>query len=94
MSITEYRSWVKFYAEEPFGDVRADLRAGIVSSLIARTMGGKKNAKPMDYMPIVAAQRDADAKAATHDQRVAGMRQVFEGNLGGMRVKRVRLQRE
>jgi hypothetical protein len=93
MPIAEYRSWVAFYAEEPFGDVRADLRSGIVASLIARTMGGRKTAKPIDYMPIVAAQREDDQRRVTTDARNAIMRQTFEGNLGTTRVKTARIRK-
>ena len=93
MPLDEYHSWLRFYAEEPWGDVRADLRSAITSALIARTMGGRKGATPMDYMPVVAAQRDADEKALDMRQRTAIIRQTFEGNLGGVRVRRVKLER-
>ena len=93
MTIDEYRSWLAFYEEEPFGDVRADLRAGIVGALIARTMGGRKGAKPMDYMPIVAGQMRADEASMGIDARTRQMRQSFEGNLGPLRVRKIALER-
>jgi hypothetical protein len=91
MSAAEYRSWVAYYGEEPFGDVRADLRAGIVAAVIARTMGGNKRAKPIDFMPIVRGQRERDEQNA--NVRRVMIRQGFESNLGAMRVRRLKLRR-
>lgn len=88
----EYTAWLAFYEVEPFGDVRADLRAGIVSALIARTMGGRRDASPLDYMPIVEADRQEREKEMTQRERNAAMRQVFEGNLGSMRVRKVKIR--
>lgn len=34
MSSAEFAEWVGYYEIEPFGDLRADYRAGIVASLI------------------------------------------------------------
>lgn len=41
-----------YYSLEPFGEERADLRAGIISSTIANVNRGKhKPFKPTDFMP-------------------------------------------
>lgn len=93
MTVTEYQSWLVFYREEPWGDVRADLRSGIVAALIARTMGGKKNARPIDFMPVVDARRKDEERAMSQSQRNAISRQIFEGNLGPMRVRRTKVKR-
>lgn len=93
MPVAEYRSWTMFYEEEPWGDVRADLRSGIVAALIAKTMGGRKNARPIDFMPVVQSQRKADASRMTQRQKNRVMRSTFETNLGPMRVHRVRIKR-
>jgi hypothetical protein len=51
MPATELTEWALFYQQHPFGEFRADLRAGIVASVIATT-SGNKNAKPTDFMPL------------------------------------------
>jgi hypothetical protein len=50
MPATELAEWIAFYNDSPFGEYRADLRAGIVSTVIARTQGNT-TAKPSDFMP-------------------------------------------
>jgi hypothetical protein len=49
-----------YYSLEPFGDSRADLRTGIVASLIANIHRGKdqKPYKPEDFMPRIAEPED------------------------------------
>jgi hypothetical protein len=93
MTVVEYRQWQAFYALEPFGDVRADMRSGIVAALIARTMGGRKNATPLDYMPIVAAQDKEREAAQTQRDRNVQARAAFAGILGPIRLRRVNLKR-
>lgn len=48
----EFAEWVAFYQLEPFGEERADLRAGIISSAVAN-YSGKINepTRPRDFMP-------------------------------------------
>ncbi len=45
--------WMEYANLEPFGEERADLRAGIVASTMANVWRGKngKAAKPGDFMP-------------------------------------------
>ncbi len=53
MGASEFRDWQTFYELEPFGDVRADLRAGIVAATVAnahRDPRKGKPARPQDYM--------------------------------------------
>jgi hypothetical protein len=52
MTAVELREWVAFTEVEPWGDVRADYRAGILPSVMANVMGGNKKT-PADYMPFV-----------------------------------------
>jgi len=53
MPATELAEWGVYYKDQPFGEFRGDLRMGILASLIARTMGGSKSAKPSDFMPFM-----------------------------------------
>ena len=46
--------WQAFYDLEPFGEMRGDLRAGIVASTVANVMGDpKKPLSPSDFMPLL-----------------------------------------
>ena len=53
MSAAEMSEWQAYYTINPFGDVRDDLRAGIVASTIANANRGKgqKPFAPADFMP-------------------------------------------
>jgi len=57
MPLAEYHSWIDFYTVEPWGDFRADLRTGLLATVIVRMLGAKgSRAKPLDFMPIIARQ--------------------------------------
>lgn len=55
MSAREFGEWMAFYALEPFGDNRADLRIGILAALTANiARDEKRRSKPYeadDFMP-------------------------------------------
>ena len=53
MSGREFVHWMAYYNMEPFGEMRADLRAGIIASTIANVNRGKRHAafKPDQFMP-------------------------------------------
>lgn len=74
MSHREYRDWQEFYALEPFGDERADLRAGIVASVIANVnRDAKKHPEPFapgDFMPFYEKPAPSPAELA-HKIRAA-----------------------
>lgn len=48
MSARQLRRWQRFAAEEPFGEERADWRAGQVAAQVARSVGLRATAT--DYM--------------------------------------------
>jgi hypothetical protein len=55
ISSRELTEWLVYYSLEPFGDERADLRAGIVASTVANSVRDpKRQAKPFEprqFMP-------------------------------------------
>lgn len=56
-----YREWQTYATIEPFGDERADLRAGIVASTIANCLARKKGRpafRPADFMPLFETKQD------------------------------------
>jgi len=93
MPVAEYRSWMDFYQVEPWGDLRADLRAGIIASTFVRLMGAKgARPKPLDFMPIVAAQqqrkRARDGGAASELR--AALMVGFKGRVKHIKLKGAR----
>ncbi|HMW57858.1 hypothetical protein [Accumulibacter sp.] len=58
LSYAEFQEWCWYYQIEPWGEDRADLRAGIVASTIANYAGklraeGADPAIPADFMPYL-----------------------------------------
>ncbi len=55
MSSAEFAEWMAYYAIEPFGEERADLRMGVLASLIANINRDPKKQRepftPSDFMP-------------------------------------------
>jgi len=87
MSVVEYRAWIDYYAVEPFGDFRADLRSGVVASTVARMLGGKgSRPKPLDFMPIV--KRNLERQRAASGNPGAELHAAILSGFKG-RVKRV-----
>ncbi len=52
-SSRELTEWMAYFQLDPFGEERADLRAGIVASTVANSQRGRKGVafKPKDFMP-------------------------------------------
>jgi hypothetical protein len=68
MSSRELSEWIAFNAISPIGDERADLRSGIVASVMAnchRTKG--QPFRPVDFMPF--AQDNSQPRRAFDDLR-------------------------
>lgn len=57
ISSREFSEWMAYDRVEPFGDERADLRIGVLSSLTANIHRDKKKRSeaysPLDFMPVV-----------------------------------------
>ena len=58
LSYAEFQEWCGYYKIEPWGEDRADLRAGIIASTIANYAGklraeGADPALPADFMPYL-----------------------------------------
>lgn len=58
MTMTEIRGWMSYYECEPWGEDRADLRAGIIASTVANSYRSRGPVlKPGDFMPQFGKQR-------------------------------------
>jgi hypothetical protein len=57
--------WQAYSQVEPWGEERADLRAGIVASTVANVNRGPKQAafEPGDFMPVFDVDEEPDAAA-------------------------------
>lgn len=66
MPYEELQKWSDYYALEPFGEIRADLRAGAICATFANAnRDPKKRAEsyvPSDFMPYLKQQADEEPK--------------------------------
>lgn len=70
MDVQEFQLWQALYAVEPWGDIRADLRAGVVASTVVNWAGktlkqGAPDKRPSDF--LLFSQPKAQAPAAEPD---------------------------
>jgi hypothetical protein len=49
----EFLEWLEYWRQEPWGEERADHRAGVISAVIANVNRGKNSPmfRPADFMP-------------------------------------------
>ena len=75
----QFAEWMAYSRVEPWGEERADLRAGIVASTIANVNRGKdkKPYKPQQFMP--------DFEPVDEATRVQRMLESVRRSLGGKR---------
>lgn len=48
MSAKELNEWMAYWALEPWGEVQADYRAGVVASMVLNSQGAKNKGKPFE----------------------------------------------
>lgn len=86
MSVQEFFEWAAYFQLEPWGEVRADFRAGITSAVIANAnrAKGTKAFTPVDFMPFVKAgptqMKSADIKSALNTFAAISNRRFKDGN--------------
>ena len=87
ISERELAEWIAYYGLEPWGEERADLRAGIVASTVANTNRGGNNRahKPSDFMPkfdLTGEQVTDSGKTANLDvtDQVRSVLELFSSN--------------
>lgn len=73
-TLREFARWVEYFKLEPWGEERADLRAGIIAATIANVnRGGGKAATPQDFMPDF----DPRPKVQSLEEQEAVMARAF-----------------
>ena len=50
MTVRELGEWLAYYAVDPWGEQRADLRNGILAAQVANALGAEPRATPADFM--------------------------------------------
>jgi hypothetical protein len=77
MTSAQLSEWMAYAQLEPWGEERADLRAGIIASTQANSMKGKKGKpfKPQDFM----AKFEPEDEEATSAMMIAKMRAALGG---------------
>jgi Protein of unknown function (DUF4035) len=68
ISSREFTEWMAYYTLEPFGEARADLRAGEVAATIANVHRDPAKSRPFtapDFMPYLSERDGEDAAAAS-----------------------------
>lgn len=64
----EFVEWLAVYELEPFGEERADFRAGIIASTVANSVS-KRHFSPRDFMPKWDRQVAAKPQQSLDQQR-------------------------
>lgn len=77
MPAREFAEWGVLYAQEPFGDLRADLRAGIIASTVASQYSNKP-VRTRDFMPFLDAGLSASERARARAPDDGGARNAFD----------------
>lgn len=80
MSAAELTEWMAFYKLEPFGDERADLRAGVVAATIVNVHRTSKNdpiAQPMDFMPL--SKQEDDPIKVSNSRFINVIKEIWGG---------------
>lgn len=89
MSSAEMAEWMAYAMIEPFGEARADLRMGIIASLLANIYRDPKKRrqayKPEDFIPQFQTETDIDERMQSATEKV---RTVFSALAGGSDEKR------
>ena len=71
VSSRELSEWAAYLHQEPFGEVMADYRAGIVAATVANVNRGSKGKalEPKDFMPKHWFDKDSDDEPGEDDWR-------------------------
>lgn len=73
VSSKEFTTWQAMFAMEPFGDVRADLRNGILCALVANLMTKGKRKRASDFMPDFDVEEDREMTPEEAHARLRAM---------------------
>ena len=68
LTALQYAEWVMYYQVDPFGEQRADLRAGIIASTMSNRWRVKheQSVQPIDFMPFAKSQEQTPEEIKLH----------------------------
>ena len=76
----QFAEWMAYYAIEPFGESRADLRNALLCQITATAFGKKgKRVNLSDFMLFEGPAQKEKGDAASRRAGVAGVRNMLEG---------------
>ena len=80
ISSAELSEWAAYYALEPFGEERADLRSGIVAATVANASRSEKQQpySPADFMPQFDAERVEEAEEPEEPEDPQAWRKLLQ----------------
>lgn len=84
MSASQLAEWREFYGVEPWGEDRADLRAGIVASTVANCNRAKDSEPftPADFMPYVEREPEPEMTDEQRSDAIAALLMAAEAAAG------------
>ena len=80
LSSRQIGEWLAYFQLEPFGEERADLRAGIIAAANANLWVKGRKLRPADFMPKIGARKKAQGSKA--------MRAIFKNFKNAVERKR------
>ena len=62
LTARQYVEWLEYYKRDPWGEQRADLRAGIIACTMSNRWRGKNEeaSEPADFMPYTRQEQTAE----------------------------------
>lgn len=76
----ELAEWAAYYGLNPWGEERADLRAGVIASTVVNSLSEKGGFKPSDFMPKYGPQPEEKPKSMSELKSAAMvMAAMFKG---------------
>lgn len=82
MEARELQEWMAFFTMEPWGSVRDDYRAGVISATLVNVNGGKKGKKaatPKDFFELYG---KSNQRQQSNKQQIAIMSKLAVKNNG------------
>ena len=81
LTAEQFAEWAEYATLEPWGEVRADLRAGIVAAVTANVWRSKSTpAKPSDFMPTFDGRGERRQDADEMRLKAQAWAAAFNGN--------------
>jgi len=84
LSSADFAEWMAYDQIEPFGESRADLRAGIIAATTANVWRGDdvEPFEPSDFMPVFSAENEAADEPQTWQEQMI-LVEMLNTALGG-----------